>query len=84
MVLALFFVQYQQVRLLERIVVAMAGDVPSKSLTTSWKSPEAVTPANPDGVVTVTTKKAVGESDAALLVRHTAEVAAKLEDFPLP
>jgi len=74
MVLGLFVVQYQQVRLLERIAEAMA-DVSSNALTTAWKSGGET--------VKVVTKRAVGESDAALLVRHTAEVAAKLEEFPI-
>lgn len=83
MILGLFIVQYQQVRLLERIAEAMAGDVSSNALTTQWKSSAAVTPENPSGLVKVVTKRAVGETDAALLVRHTAEVSAELEEYPI-
>jgi hypothetical protein len=66
-------VQYQQYRVLERVAEHMA-DVPDNALVTSWKSGGEV--------IVVTTKGNVGESDAALLVRHTKAVAAKLEDFP--
>lgn len=73
LIAGVFLVQYQQVRLLERIAVAMAN-VPDNALVTSWKSGGEV--------VTVETKGMVGESDAALLVRHTQKVAEKLEHFP--
>lgn len=69
-----FLVQYQQVRLLERIAEAMA-DVSANKLQTSWKSGGST--------VTVETKRNVGESDAALLVRHTQEVSAKLQTHPI-
>jgi len=74
MIASVLVMQYQQVRILERIAFSMA-DVPAKALTTSWK--------HNGEVVTVTTTKNIGESDAALLVRHTQEVATKLEEYPI-
>ena len=74
LIAGIFAVQYQQVSLLERIAVTMA-DVANDTLNTSWKSG--------GNVVKVTTKRNIGESDAALLVRHTAEVSAKLETHPI-
>lgn len=76
-VLGLFTLQLQQVGLLARIVEVMA-DVPKNSLVTEWKSA-----SHPDGKVRVVTTKNIGESDAALLVRHTNEVAAQLELYPI-
>lgn len=74
MVAGVFVIQYHQVRLLERIAEAMA-DVSDDTLNTSWKSGGEV--------VKVTTKRNVGESDGALLVRHTSAVQAKLKTHPI-
>jgi hypothetical protein len=74
MIVGIFAVQYKQVSLLERIASVMAPVLANNPLVTSWQS---------GGVTrTVTTEPNVGESDAALLVRHTEAVKKKLEEFP--
>lgn len=73
-VLGILTVQYEQFLALREVARAMA-EVPANALVTSWKS---------GGVtVSVTTTRGVGESDDALLVRHTKEVQAKLKTHPI-
>lgn len=67
-------VQVQQYRALKEVALSMA-DVPANSLQTSWRSGGET--------VTVKTKRGVGETDAAFLVRHTKEVVANLETHPI-
>lgn len=74
-VLGVLIVQYQQYLVLREVARAMTIEISSASLTTSWKSGGQV--------VTVTTQKEIGESDSALLVRHTAAVQAKLQTHPI-
>ena len=74
LVLGVMAVQYRQFRVLERMAETMT-DVEKNTLTTSWKSG--------GHTHTVTTKRNLGESDSALLVRHTNEVIDALADFPI-
>ena len=75
LLLGILVVQFQQFRTLQEVAQSMAFDVPASSLSTSWKSGGVV--------VTVLTARDIGESDAALLVRHTKAVSAKLETHPI-
>jgi hypothetical protein len=74
LIVGLCTLQYRQYRALERMADSMA-DVPANSLVTQWKSGGEV--------VKVVTERDIGETDGALLVRHTLAVQKKLVDFPI-